>query len=106
MAQTKTLPNGLSARGEGARFAGSNQTATLDCAGGRAQIAGSNDKLTLRGGCTKLEMFGSGNTVTIAFGKNGSSELVGSNNAITSTTPDGKEPAVQLGSGNPLTHGQ
>lgn len=104
----KDPPYGLSPQGEGAQFASSNQTATLDCAGGKARIEGSNDKLTLKGGCTKLEMFGSGNTVTIAFGKNAGIGLVGSSNAISRTKPDGKEPAVQqqLGSGNRLTHGQ
>jgi hypothetical protein len=106
-AQTKTLPDGLSSEGSGATFAGSGQTTTLDCANGGAHIFGSNNKLNLTGGCAWLDMLGSGNTVTVALAKDANIEFVGSNNAITWTTPDGKEPAVRhLGSGNTLTRGQ
>ena len=85
-------------------FAGSNQTTTLDCAGGGAQIAGSNNKLTLTGGCTMLGVLGSNNTVTVALATNARIQFVGSNNIVTWTSPDGKEPMAQhLGSDNTLT---
>jgi hypothetical protein len=86
------------------RFAASNQTTTLDCAGGGAQIAGSNNKLTLTGECTMLRVLGSNNTVTAALATNAHIEFAGSNNAVTWTSSDGKEPMVQnRGSNNTLT---
>jgi hypothetical protein len=52
-------------------------------------------------------MYGSNNNMTVAFGKNVRIELVGADNAITWTTPDGKEPAVSnLGAGNTLIVGK
>lgn len=85
---------------------GSGQMATLDCASSKAEIAGSDNKLTLTGDCTNLDMFGSGNSITIAFAKNARINVVGSNNTITWTTPDGKEPLVtHLGANNTITRG-
>jgi hypothetical protein len=85
-------------------FAGSNHASTLDCAGGGAQIAGSNNKLILTGGCTMLSVLGSNNAVTVALAANARIQLVGSNDAVAWTSPDGKEPMVQyLGSDNTLT---
>jgi hypothetical protein len=105
-AQTKRLGDGLSFEGAGASFIGSGQTTTLDCAGGGAHILGSNNILTLTGGCRWLDMVGSGNTVFVAFGNGANIVFAGSNNAITWTSPDGKEPAVRhIGSGNTLTVG-
>ena len=105
-AQTKKLGDGLSSEGAGALFAGSNQTTTLDCAGGGAHIFGSNNTLTLTGGCTRLDMVGSNNTIVVALASGANIEFAGSNNAITWTSPDGKEPVVRhLGSGNTLTAG-
>ena len=98
------LPTGALAQRPSTQFVGSGQAKALDCAGGGIQIAGSNNKLVLTGGCTMLGMVGSNNTVTAGLANNGSIQFVGSNNAITWTTPDGKEPSVQnLGSGNTLT---
>jgi Protein of unknown function (DUF3060) len=106
LAQTKKLGDGLSFEGAGASFIGSGQTTTLDCAGGGAHILGSNNTLTLTGGCRWLDMVGSNNTVIIAFANGANIEFAGSNNAITWTSPDGKEPVVRhVGSGNTLTAG-
>jgi hypothetical protein len=88
------------AQAPSAWFATSNQTTTLDCAGGSAQIAGSNNKLTLTGGCTTLRVLGSNNTVTAALAANAHIEFAGSNNAVTWTSSDGKEPMVQNGGSN------
>jgi Protein of unknown function (DUF3060) len=105
-AQTKRLGDGISFEGAGASFIGSGQTTSLDCAGGGAHILGSNNTLTLTGGCRWLDMVGSNNTVVVAFGNGANIEFAGSNNAITWTSPDGKEPAVRhIGSGNTLTVG-
>jgi hypothetical protein len=103
-AQTRKLGDGLSSEGAGALFAGSGQKTTLDCAG--AHIFGSNNTLILTGGCTWLDMVGSNNTIIVALAEGANIEFAGSNNAITWTSPDGKEPAVRhLGSGNTLTAG-
>jgi hypothetical protein len=105
-AQTKRLGDGLSFEGAGASFIGSGQTTTLDCAGGGAHILGSNNTLTLAGDCKWLDMVGSNNTVVVAFAKGANIEFAGSNNSITWTSPDGKEPVVRhFGSGNTLTVG-
>jgi Protein of unknown function (DUF3060) len=105
-AQSRQLSDGLSFEGAGASFIGSGQTATLDCAGGGAHILGSDNTLTLGGGCRWLDMVGSNNTVFVAFANGANIEFAGSNNAITWTSPDGKEPAVRhVGSGNTLTPG-
>ena len=104
--QTKKLGDGLSSEGAGALFAGSNQTTTLDCAGGGAHIFGSNNTLTLTGGCAWLDMVGSNNIIIVALANGANIEFAGSNNAITWTSPDGKEPVVRhMGSGNTLTAG-
>ncbi len=79
----------------GAELVGSGQTATLDCVGGGAEFVGSNNRFTLTGDCTSLEMFGSNNMVTIALANEANIEIVGSNNTITWTTPDGKDPRVE-----------
>ncbi len=105
-AQTRKLNDGLSFEGAGASFIGSGQTTTLDCAGGGAHILGSNNTLTLIGGCKWLDMVGSNNFVTVAFRVGANIEFAGSNNSITWTSPDGKEPAVRhVGSNNTLTAG-
>jgi hypothetical protein len=49
------LPNPAFCR---ASLAGSDETRTLDCAGGPAPIAGANNKVTLRGDCTHLTVLG------------------------------------------------
>jgi hypothetical protein len=106
LAQTKKLGDGLSFEGAGASFIGSGQTTTLDCAGGGAHIFGSNNTLTLGGGCRWFDMVGSNNTVVVAFANGANIEFAGSNNSITWTSPDGKEPVVRhVGSGNTLTAG-
>ena len=90
----------------GASFIGFGQTTTLNCAGGGAHILGSNNTLTLTGACKWLDMVGSNNTVVVAFANGANIEFAGSNNAITWTSPDGKEPVVRhVGSGNTLTAG-
>ena len=88
-------------------LAGSGQTTTLDCAGGGgAHIFGSNNTLTLTGGCAWVDMVGSNNRIVVALANGTNIQFAGSNNAITWTPPDGKEPAVRhLGSGNTLTAG-
>jgi hypothetical protein len=107
LAQTKKLGDGLTFEGAGASFIGSGQTTTLNCAGGGAHILGSNNTLTLTGACKWLDMVGSNNTVIVAFGNGANIEFAGSNNAITWTSADGKEPVVRhVGSGNTLTAGQ
>ncbi len=99
--------NSVSAKGNGARLAGSDQTTTLNCAGGSARIAGSNNKVTLTGACTRLTILGSRNTVAVAFGSGGSVWFGGSKNEVIWTTPDGKEPkAHHLGYGNTLKQGK
>jgi hypothetical protein len=107
LAQTKKLGDGLTFEGAGASFIGSGQTTTLNCAGGGAHIFGSNNTLTLTGACKWLDMVGSNNTVIVAFGNGANIEFAGSNNAITWTSADGKEPVVRhVGSGDTLTAGQ
>jgi hypothetical protein len=97
---------GLTFEGAGASFIGSGQTTTLNCAGGGAHILGNNNTLTLTGACKWLDMVGSNNTVVAAFANGANIEFAGSNNAITWTSPDGKEPVVRhVGSGNTLTAG-
>ena len=99
-----TMLKGALAQTPTVMFAGSNETTSLDCRGGGAQIAGSNNKLILTGGCTMLGVLGSNNTVTVALAANARIQFVGSNNTITWTSPDSKEPTVQyLGSDNTLT---
>ena len=99
-----TMLTGALAQTPSVQFAGSNQTTTLDCAGGGAQIAGSNNKLALTGGCTMLGVLGSNNTVTVALATNARIQFVGSNNAVAWASPNGREPMVQhLGSNNTLT---
>ncbi len=99
--------NAASAKSNGARLAGSDQTKTLNCAEGPARIAGSNNKVTLSGACTRLTILGSRNTVTVAFGSGGSVWFGGSKNEVIWTTPDGKEPkAHHLGYGNTRKQGQ
>ncbi len=103
-AQTKKLGDGLLSEGAGALFAGSNQTTTLDCAGGGAHIFGSHNTLTLTGGCTWLDMVGSDNAIIVALANGANIEFAGSNNAITWTSPEGEEPVVRhMGSGNTLS---
>jgi hypothetical protein len=90
----------------GAHLAGSDQTKTLDCAGGWARIAGANNNVTLTGNCEGLTIYGSRNTVQAAFQTDAQVRFVGSNNAVTWTTPDGKEPkALHLGASNTMTPG-
>ena len=104
LAQTKNLGDGLTFEGAGASFIGSGQTTTLNSAG--AHILGSNKTLTLTGACKWLDMVGSNNTVVVAFANGANIEFAGSNNSITWTSPDGKEPVVRhFGSGNTLTVG-
>jgi hypothetical protein len=40
-------------------LAGSDQTKTVDCAGGWARIAGANNNVTLTGNCEGLTIYGS-----------------------------------------------
>lgn len=90
--------------GNQAGFMASGQTATLDCAGGRAEIMGSGNVLTITGKCTRLDLAGSGNKITIEFGPTAEIAFVGSGNAISWTSTDGKSPRITyLGSGNTLT---
>ena len=87
-----------------AGFVSSGQTATLDCHGGAAQIVGSTNVLTISGKCTALNVVGSGNKITIEFAPGSTIGAVGSNNAISWTSTDGKSPRIStLGSGNTLT---
>jgi Protein of unknown function (DUF3060)/Peptidase family S41 len=107
LAQTKKLGDGLTFEGAGASFIGSGQTTNLNCAGGGAHILGSDNTLTLTGACKWLDMVGSNNIVFVTFGNGANIEFAGSNNAITWTSADGKEPVVRhVGSGNTLTAGQ
>ncbi len=86
-----------------ASLAGSDQTKTLDCAGGPARIAGAYNKVTLSGDCTHLTILGSRNTVTADFASGASIWFGGSKNEVTWTTADGKEPHVRhFGVGNTL----
>jgi hypothetical protein len=51
-------------------------------------------------------MVGSNNTVVVAFANGANIEFAGSNNSITWTSSDGKEPVVRhVGSNNTLTAG-
>jgi hypothetical protein len=87
-------------------LAGSDQTKTLDCAGGWARIAGANNNVTLTGNCAGLTIYGSRNTVTAAFQAGARVRFAGSNNAVTWTTPDAREPRVlHLGVSNTMTPG-
>lgn len=86
-----------------ASLVGSDQTRTLDCAGGPARIAGADNKVTLSGGCTHLTVLGSRNTITADFAAGASIWFAGSRNEVAWTTADGKEPhARHHGSGNTL----
>ena len=87
-----------------AGFVASGQTGTLDCAGGKAAIMGSNNILTISGNCAGLDMYGSGNKLTVQFKPGAEISFVGSGNAISWTSADGKPPKVSyVGSGNTLT---
>jgi hypothetical protein len=89
--------------GNQAGFVNSGQTATLDCFGGKAEIMGSSNKLTITGRCSALELAGSGNTITIEFAAGATVSFVGSSNAITWTSADGKAPKVTyIGSNNTM----
>jgi hypothetical protein len=93
-------------KANGVHIAGSDQTKTLDCAGGWARIAGAHNNVTLTGNCSGLTIYGSRNNVTAAFEAGAQVRLVGSENAVTWTTPDAKEPSVHiLGVGNTMTPG-
>jgi hypothetical protein len=88
-------------------LAGSDQTKTLDCAGGWARIAGADNNVTLTGNCAGLTIYGSRNNITAAFQADASVRFVGSKNEVIWTTPDGKEPrALHLGAGNTMKPGQ
>ena len=101
-----TAANVALSKANGVRLAGSDQTKTLDCAGGWAQIAGANNTLTLTGNCAGLTIYGSRNTVTVAFQEGAHVRFVGSKNAVIWTTPDAKEPGIlHLGVGNTMTRG-
>jgi hypothetical protein len=90
--------------GNQAGFVASGQTGTLDCAGGKAEIMGSNNTLTISGNCAGLDMYGSGNKLTVQFKPGAQISFVGSGNAISWTSADGKPPRVSyVGSGNTLT---
>jgi hypothetical protein len=100
------LANVAQSKTNGVRLAGSDETKTLDCAGGWARIAGAHNNITLTGNCTGLTVYGSRNTVTAAFQKGAHVRFVGSENAVTWTTPDAKEPTIlHLGVGNTMTQG-
>jgi hypothetical protein len=87
-------------------LAGSDQTKTLDCAGGWARIAGAHNNVTLTGNCAGLTIYGSRNNVTAAFQADARVRFVGSNNEVIWTTPDAKEPRVHhLGAGNTMKPG-
>jgi hypothetical protein len=87
-------------------LAGSDQTKTLDCAGGWARIAGANNNVTLTGNCAGLTIYGSRNNVTAAFEADARVRFVGSKNEVIWTTPDAKEPRVHhLGAGNTMKPG-
>jgi Protein of unknown function (DUF3060) len=87
-----------------AGFVDSEQTATLDCVGGKAEIMGSNNVLTITGKCSGLELAGSGNRINIQFGPAAKVDFVGSDNVINWTSTDGKPPKLSyVGSGNRLT---
>jgi hypothetical protein len=52
------------------------------------------------------KFFESNNSITIVLAKDAEVELVGSNNKVTWTTPDGTNPHIQeLGSGNSIMKG-
>jgi hypothetical protein len=90
--------------GNEAVFLQSGQTASLDCAGGKAGVTGSNNVLTFTGKCTDLELAGSGNKISIQFGPGARIEFVGSDNAVTWTSTDGKPPRMEsIATGNTLT---
>jgi|SRR5262249_59929337 hypothetical protein len=98
------IPNVVLAKTVG--LAGSDQTKTLDCAGGWARIAGANNNVTLTGNCAGLTIYGSRNTVTAAFEAGARVRFAGSHNEVTWTTPDAKEPrALHLGASNKMTPG-
>jgi hypothetical protein len=93
-------------KGNDVRLAGSNQTKTLDCAGGWARISGANNNVTLTGNCAGLTLRGSGNAVTVAFQAGARVRFVGSRNGVIWKTPDAKEPRVfHLGGRNTMTEG-
>ena len=95
-----TVPNVAFSR---AWLAGSDETRTLNCAGGPARIAGANNKVTLSGGCTHLTVLGSRNTITAEFAAGASIWFAGSKNEVAWTTADGKEPHVRhYGVGNTM----
>jgi hypothetical protein len=99
------LPNRVAlSKANDVQLAGSDQTKTLDCAGGWARISGANNNVTLNGNCAGLTIYGSRNTVTVALQAGARVRFVGSKNAVTWTTPDAKEPRVlHLGIGNTMT---
>jgi hypothetical protein len=85
---------------------GSGVKSVLDCAAGQAEIAGSNNILTINGDCKKLEVLGSNNAIMVALAESAEVQLVGSNNKIIWTTPNGPSPSIQqLGSGNTVSKG-
>jgi len=90
-----------------AHLAGSDQTKTLDCAGGLARISGAHNKITLTGGCTRLTVLGSQNTITADFARGASIWFAGSGNEVTWTAPEGEQPHVRhLGVRNTLKKGE
>jgi hypothetical protein len=83
------LASGALSKADAATLAGSDQTKTLDCAGGWARIAGAHNNVTLTGNCAGLRIYGSRNNVMAAFQEGATVRFVGSENAVTWTTPDG-----------------
>jgi hypothetical protein len=53
------LASGALSKANAAMLAGSDQTKTVDCAGGWARIAGANNNVTLTGNCEGLTIYGS-----------------------------------------------
>jgi hypothetical protein len=72
--------------GNEASFIRSNQTAALDCVGGKAAIRGSNNELTITGKCSSLDLSGSNNKITAMLDSvGGKAAIGGSNNMLTIT---------------------
>lgn len=77
-------------------FQGAGQNSEMDCAGSSAKIEGASNRIVVTGRCTLLTIEGASNRVRVDMAKNGTIQVVGADNEIHWTTPDGSKPRLRI----------
>lgn len=82
-------------------YEGAGATSDLDCDGGVATIRGASNEITVTGRCTQLVIEGASNRVTVELASKGIVRVVGADNQVVWTTPDGSKAQLRIaGAGN------